>query len=198
MSVTWYAMRRKPFNFASALSLLLCVATVVMWFRSYSGGDVFSKIGPRGLEITSDRGWVWLWFYRGFPESLPWRWLSGGNSQRYWALQAYEYSGEAGRVSHYGIIRAGKGVTYYRQTAAPQGPQTAAWWIVGSVPHWLIALLTAVVPALWLRIAYQRARVRQQMRHGHCLTCGYDLTGNVSGRCPECGTAVPLAPRATE
>ncbi|MCG3137381.1 MAG: hypothetical protein HJJLKODD_01225 [Phycisphaerae bacterium] len=22
-----------------------------------------------------------------------------------------------------------------------------------------------------------------------CLTCGYDLTGNASGRCPECGTA---------
>ena len=22
---------------------------------------------------------------------------------------------------------------------------------------------------------------------GHCQTCGYDLTGNVSGPCPECG-----------
>ena len=25
---------------------------------------------------------------------------------------------------------------------------------------------------------------------GHCQTCGYDLTGNVSGRCSECGTDV--------
>jgi len=25
---------------------------------------------------------------------------------------------------------------------------------------------------------------------GHCKVCGYDLTGNVSGRCPECGTAI--------
>jgi len=24
---------------------------------------------------------------------------------------------------------------------------------------------------------------------GHCANCGYDLTGNVSGLCPECGTA---------
>ena len=23
---------------------------------------------------------------------------------------------------------------------------------------------------------------------GHCLKCGYNLTGNVSGICPECGT----------
>ncbi len=27
-----------------------------------------------------------------------------------------------------------------------------------------------------------------------CRTCGYDLTGNVSGRCPECGREVPLPP----
>ncbi|MGD8454439.1 MAG: hypothetical protein PVJ57_21710 [Phycisphaerae bacterium] len=26
-----------------------------------------------------------------------------------------------------------------------------------------------------------------------CKTCGYNLTGNVSGRCPECGTAVESA-----
>ena len=25
---------------------------------------------------------------------------------------------------------------------------------------------------------------------GHCRKCGYDLTGNVTGRCPECGTPV--------
>lgn len=26
---------------------------------------------------------------------------------------------------------------------------------------------------------------------GHCRKCGYNLAGNVSGRCPECGTGVP-------
>jgi hypothetical protein len=25
---------------------------------------------------------------------------------------------------------------------------------------------------------------------GHCARCGYDLTGNVSGICPECGHAI--------
>lgn len=28
---------------------------------------------------------------------------------------------------------------------------------------------------------------RKRVKLGHCQ-CGYDLTGNVSGRCPECGT----------
>lgn len=34
--------------------------------------------------------------------------------------------------------------------------------------------------------------VRRRPRPGYCY-CGYDLTGNVSGRCPECGVAVSLA-----
>ena len=35
--------------------------------------------------------------------------------------------------------------------------------------------------------------VQWRHRHitpAHCRRCGYDLTGNVSGRCPECGEAV--------
>lgn len=24
----------------------------------------------------------------------------------------------------------------------------------------------------------------------YCRVCGYDLTGNISGRCPECGTEI--------
>lgn len=31
-------------------------------------------------------------------------------------------------------------------------------------------------------------RRRRRRRRGLCLTCGYNLTGNTSGRCPECGT----------
>jgi hypothetical protein len=30
-----------------------------------------------------------------------------------------------------------------------------------------------------------------RLKVGHCECCGYDLTGNVSGVCPECGTPVP-------
>ena len=37
--------------------------------------------------------------------------------------------------------------------------------------------------------AFVRARYRHHRhRSGHCPTCEYDLTGNTSGVCPECGT----------
>lgn len=50
------------------------------------------------------------------------------------------------------------------------------------IPLWLIFAL-AVIPTciLWYR-------ERRRFPAGHCRSCGYDLTGNVSGVCPECGT----------
>jgi hypothetical protein len=45
----------------------------------------------------------------------------------------------------------------------------------------------------WLTDDRQRRRRRREARLrrlGRCLQCEYDLTGNVSGICPECGVAV--------
>lgn len=51
------------------------------------------------------------------------------------------------------------------------------------VPLW-VPLLALAGPTIWLW--------RRDRRHpaGHCRKCGYDLTGNVSGVCSECGTEV--------
>ncbi len=51
------------------------------------------------------------------------------------------------------------------------------------VPLWILLLLAAIpTVVLWLR--------DRRYPPGHCRKCGYDLTGNVSGICPECGTAI--------
>ena len=34
---------------------------------------------------------------------------------------------------------------------------------------------------------YKRWQSHEYERQGRCIKCGYDLTGNVSGVCPECG-----------
>jgi hypothetical protein len=54
----------------------------------------------------------------------------------------------------------------------------------GFFPLWTpLGLLALATFALWWR-------ERRPFPAGRCRTCGYDLTGNVSGRCPECGGAL--------
>jgi tRNA(Ile2) C34 agmatinyltransferase TiaS len=36
-----------------------------------------------------------------------------------------------------------------------------------------------------------RLRPLRNPKPGICANCGYDLTGNASGRCPECGARTP-------
>jgi len=43
--------------------------------------------------------------------------------------------------------------------------------------------------AHWAMGVPQRLRLDDRLRRGLCRSCGYDLTGNASGVCPECGTA---------
>jgi hypothetical protein len=54
-----------------------------------------------------------------------------------------------------------------------------------NIPFWMPMTLIAV-PTLW---SYWRARERS--KRGRCRECLYDLAGNVSGICPECGTPIP-------
>ena len=56
-------------------------------------------------------------------------------------------------------------------------------------PLWVpVVLLAGLAWALWF--AFERP-IDLRRAKGLCLHCGYDLTGNVSGVCPECGAPTP-------
>ncbi len=40
-------------------------------------------------------------------------------------------------------------------------------------------------------IDYRRRQASRRLRCGRCVNCDYDLTGNLSGTCPECRTQTP-------
>ncbi len=49
----------------------------------------------------------------------------------------------------------------------------------------------------WLGVGL-RSHLFRRHAGNRCLNRGYDLTGNVSGRCPECGVPLPAAPPPTK
>ena len=52
-----------------------------------------------------------------------------------------------------------------------------------------IYLMPILLPFVVIGFIFLK-RINKQHPPGCCSTCGYDLTGNVSGKCPECGTAL--------
>lgn len=56
------------------------------------------------------------------------------------------------------------------------------------IPFWMLLVVFGAYPLLIL-VGFRTRRWRRR-RRGQCTKCGYNLTGNTSGVCPECGTAV--------
>lgn len=57
-----------------------------------------------------------------------------------------------------------------------------------AAPLWALLLGTALTTVY----AWRR---RRRLQTGHCMTCGYDLAGNVSAVCPECGNTATESDR---
>jgi hypothetical protein len=56
-----------------------------------------------------------------------------------------------------------------------------------TVPWWVLVILLSLFPAI-ARLSVAVRRWRRSSR-GECVNCGYSLVGDISGVCPECGTA---------
>ncbi|UCE59988.1 MAG: hypothetical protein JSU63_21405 [Phycisphaerales bacterium] len=68
-----------------------------------------------------------------------------------------------------------------------QGPYRVTWL---AFPLWLS---TGVLGFMCVLPVVQGPVLRwQRQRRGLCIYCGYNLTGNRSGRCPECGGRIVM------
>ena len=160
------------FNIVTAVSLLLCIATAVLWVRSYVIGD------------------EWVWYDRTCSE-CPFDVRTGDGRWQYTWADVRSFIGELAPAGHATHREPGK----WMMIAAPSGSPHYAipglrfdrysplyWCLQGSfaIPF----IVTAAIPLLWLA----RARLRRKLKEaGCCPTCGYDLRATPD-RCPECGT----------
>ncbi len=101
-------------------------------------------------------------------------WQSHGDASRYMTLLSMTNRDEL-KLAHGGLC---------------PGCRDHIFVLVWSVeaPTWLVATVLAVYPTV--AIARGPLRRWRRRKRGACVACGYDLTGNVSGVCPECGTEI--------
>ena len=52
------------------------------------------------------------------------------------------------------------------------------------LPFWIPMMLSALISLSFYR------RVKRRSQRGFCIKCDYNLTGNTSGVCPECGERI--------
>ena len=178
---------RAAFTTIAAGSFLLCTTTVVLWvvsFRiptSFQGSHRESVSPGEGhicfLTVAAGRGGmqvqygVEVWAVMKPVSSTGWKW--GWQHDR-----PQEYPRPWFRAAHPFL---GFYANWMRNRATIDREAI--------VPCWFLAGVSAILPALWLRSDRRDRLIRRRRLAGLCLTCGYNLTGNLSGRCPECGTA---------
>jgi hypothetical protein len=189
-------VRRKLFNLLSVVSLLLCVATCVLWAGSYRGGHEASwhDRDHRAYRYLAVCGTITLSCRHGtyseefnaadFPDAGEVHWNSYPDPPPHeWAWDSPpEATGPQHRLLNlaYEWRTWPPGTTWFNN--GRRWTAIRSWMVV--VPIWFLAGAFAV-PALACVLR------RMRRRPGLCPGCGYDLRAT-PGRCPECG-AVPAA-----
>ncbi len=176
-------MRRWLFNIASGFSLLLFVATCVVWVRSYWFNHAF-MVGERapGTKWFVKQTYLlgandgWFGFYRsGYPSAWSWAYDEGP------VIPATQ-EGVAEDLDRVYWEAPG-----FIDGLMDNGPAHLPFRVF-VVSFWLIAPVFALLPATWL-ITFKWRRSRRRIARGLCGACGYDMRGS-EGACPECGLAM--------
>jgi hypothetical protein len=199
-------MKRRLFNIAAVVSVLLWLAAVAAWVDSYWH---FSAVGVAARDLGGS-----VTFYRGnmtltVERNLDHGGLFGNERVRPAMVAIHdpeyrseyelerEWDGFDDRVGGgHNIMLIGPTKIWHGfgassedgfdtglRALAPGEKLTPDYhvWNLG-MPAWFLVVMTFIVPAVWM-IDRRRCRVLEN----HCEKCGYDLRATPD-RCPECGT----------
>jgi hypothetical protein len=205
-------MLRRLITPLSVLSLLLCVAAVTLWVRSYWRMDVAAVNAHRLHRAVSGGGGVFVERFelvrrRGSwrnpaaavkeaaGDYATWRAAGGEGGGRRWEWETAPYPGRAGLVRKAWGPELNRALPQVRRVEHDRrrtfdnvDGSVVTDTLVGHrvwLPYWLLAVAAAALP---LGRLVARVRRSRRVRLNLCAACGYDLRAT-PGRCPECGAA---------
>ncbi len=166
-------LKRRLFSLAAAVSLVLCVATMLLWVRSYRHCDKLHWWSTRfnvpvGSLMSGNGGIMFV-----YEPTVP----KGPLEFQYHSTPTHSYPGSAW------------------QGTSPWNRLGFFWrWGIDRVlivPLWAAMLVSSVLPTAWL----YHCRRYKRGHGGLCPACGYDLRATPD-RCPECGAIPDARPTA--
>ncbi|HEX5243404.1 MAG TPA: hypothetical protein VFW23_09115 [Tepidisphaeraceae bacterium] len=164
----------------AGLNLLIVIALVVFWLRSYTIGDNLNwHRTPAELEIYSTGGLLRI--AAGKMVSLRYPPPQGWEGS-FWPFHRKFDRFEAD-------LRRGTTLGFrYERWTRRTGELTGDARIL-TLPYWFL-VVCCTMPLLAIARGRLRARqVRLRIARGQCIACGYDLRGS-QGRCSECGRPI--------
>jgi hypothetical protein len=199
--------RTRPFHLAftlaSAASLTLAGAVLVLWLLSYraSGVLMFQHYTAypdcdlvHGWTLSAAAGGVCATHHRdrdkkGEASKLA-RWFCSINSG---GRVTYPFFGTRSLLPSRNHLTFWQRAGFELGDSATGSPPSVIRGII--VPHWFCAILLMILPTLWLRYGLPQLRARRRLARHLCPTCGYDLRATPAC-CPECGTAAAATAEA--
>ena len=168
-------MRPRLLNFASAVSLLLCAATLVLWVRSNWVEDfVVWQAGSRAAAIASSQQRFGLLLAQlKFSEEQP----------RFQYRSVRPPSGFNNLGQPNSLLR--KLGFSYEAVTDPADSLGIIQSRTLTIPYWFALGVFLVLPVR--RWWVWRVRSHRDDNGPLCHNCSYNLKGNASGICPECG-----------
>jgi hypothetical protein len=192
-------MKRRLFNVLAGISLVLCVATAMLWMRSFTDRDFFmfqlnrSHCNSEGREIWHSRRNFSFEIMRGGSlfsvdtlqlsvnpmqaenlarQHIPFfEWLGYHADEPYCTdYPTQHFSYHSMILVHADFLHDGQYIDERRHDI--------------HVPLWFVAIVFGIAPIIHLGKRYLPSRPKI---HSLWPTCGYDLRATPD-RCPECGT----------
>jgi hypothetical protein len=176
-------VRRRLFNLAAAMSLVLCAVFILMWARSrrISERVAYCGFSPQGMEYAlqafSDQGGFGFQYERAAPPQPA-------------TARSWSYAWDPANRYPYDPRRGIAGFEF-RHDLPVAGSIIQRHRLLFRCPYWFGLAVGLLPPTLatrnWRRPHHRRKR-------GLCVHCGYDLRatpqegGVLLERCPECGT----------
>jgi len=172
---------RRIFNFASLLSLLLGLTTLVLWVLTYSWWpcefsavrDLFdgkTRDGQQVVELTACHGGARVLLYHQWHDGPRMNFLTQMRSPE-WGVGFYHWDDAYPHPVNEIDVRMGF-AGYVANDSSSNGVHREIELVA---PFWGIALVTAALPAVW----WGKFRGARRKKRGLCGRCGYDLTGNI-------------------